>query len=251
MKIQSVEKVGDLTKRGSGGYFQAVPLFMRDDVDAFDYFTNFIDEIHETTGAEIVIVLTKQVEFGEAGAIARIFIEGAEERKRFPDLSRVDLPCLWIEDAQGGAAILPIANGRDALKQQIRALADEASKAMSAEDLRDRVEDIVDADQGRRNILVKTFRRAVRMMGVSNERIAIVSGAVFLATMLAIALFVANPSPFQYFVFRSVLSVAAAAFASSIPGILKVKLGTGIIAGGALAVLVIVYMLNPAALVVK
>lgn len=79
------------------------------------------------------------------------------------------------------------------------------------------------------------------------------SACLFLIGFLAIALLIPNPTPFQRETFRIVLSLAAAAFAQAIPGVLRVGVtsgGTGvdwkIRAGGALAVFVIIYFLNPA-----
>lgn len=79
------------------------------------------------------------------------------------------------------------------------------------------------------------------------------SACVFLIAFLAIAIVIPNPTPFQRETFRIVLSLVAAAFGQAIPGVLRVGLtstGTGvdwkIRAGGALAVFVIVYFLNPA-----
>lgn len=79
-------------------------------------------------------------------------------------------------------------------------------------------------------------------------------GVFFVIIMLALALFVPNPTPFQLLVFRVVLALAAAGVASMTPGFLEIDLGVrktqAIRAGGALAIFVIVYRLNPASLVV-
>jgi hypothetical protein len=82
------------------------------------------------------------------------------------------------------------------------------------------------------------------------ERVtAISAGLVFLVALLAIAAFVPNPTPFQEFVFRVVLAIAAAAFGSTIPGLLEVDIGAGgkfaIRAAGALALFVTVFLVNP------
>ena len=67
--------------------------------------------------------------------------------------------------------------------------------------------------------------------------------------MLAIAIFFPEPKPFQYLIFRIVLALAAAGFAAPIPGLIHVDIPY-VKAGGAIAVFVIVFYFNPAALVV-
>jgi len=82
---------------------------------------------------------------------------------------------------------------------------------------------------------------------------AVGSGLAFLVILLIIAIYIPYPTKFQIFVFRVVLALAAAAFGSVIPGFLKLKLPISkkalISAGGALALFVIVYSLNPPALI--
>lgn len=58
--------------------------------------------------------------------------------------------------------------------------------------------------------------------------------------------FVPCPSSSQYGVFRAVLAIALAGFAAVIPGFLKVQHKQMIQAGGALAVFVLAYFLDPA-----
>jgi hypothetical protein len=70
--------------------------------------------------------------------------------------------------------------------------------------------------------------------------------------LLAIALFVPVVTAFQEFVFRVVLSLAAAGIGASIPGFLNLHfdLPAGSIeAGGALALFALSYAVNPPALV--
>lgn len=79
--------------------------------------------------------------------------------------------------------------------------------------------------------------------------VAITTGIVFLATLIVIALSVKNPTPFQEFVFRTILAIAAAAFGSTIPGLLEVELtfatGIAIRAAGALALFATIFLVNP------
>ena len=82
---------------------------------------------------------------------------------------------------------------------------------------------------------------------------AIVFGVLFVLVLLAIAIFIPNPTKFQEFVFRVVLSLAAAGVGAALPGFLHVKMplwGKGLIsAGGALALFVVIYQINPPALI--
>jgi hypothetical protein len=71
-------------------------------------------------------------------------------------------------------------------------------------------------------------------------------GVVFLIVILVLALFIPNPSGFQYQVFRIILALAAAGVAAVIPGIINVNLSGFLTATGALAVLVVVYFYSPA-----
>jgi len=67
-------------------------------------------------------------------------------------------------------------------------------------------------------------------------------GLIGLAVVLAI--FIPHPSPFQMFVFRIVASLGAAGIGASVPGFIGVK--TPLVnAGGAVALLVLIYLVNP------
>ena len=82
--------------------------------------------------------------------------------------------------------------------------------------------------------------------------VSVGAGLIFLVAILVIAVFTPDPSRFQVYVFRVVMALAAAAFGATIPGFLKINFplwGKGAIAaGGALALFVIVYRINPPAL---
>ena len=84
----------------------------------------------------------------------------------------------------------------------------------------------------------------------TERQVAVAFGKVFVITMLALAVWVPNPTPFQYTVFRIVLALATAGLAATIPGFIEVTFPNWIRAGGALAVFVIVFFYNPASLVV-
>lgn len=74
-------------------------------------------------------------------------------------------------------------------------------------------------------------------------------GVLFVLALLVIAVFIPNPTPSQEQVFRIVMSVAAAGFAAVIPGMLNISATGGrrftLRAAGAMAVFVIVYLVNP------
>ena len=74
-------------------------------------------------------------------------------------------------------------------------------------------------------------------------------GLGFLVTRLVLAIRFPHPSKDQEAVFRTVLSLAAAGIAASIPGLMRFEsqvAATTISATGALAVFALVYLLNPA-----
>ena len=75
-------------------------------------------------------------------------------------------------------------------------------------------------------------------------------GVVFILLLLGLAIFFPVPTDFQYFVFRTVIALAAAGIAAPVPGLLNINI-PGISAGGALAVLVLVFKFSPASLVAQ
>ncbi len=85
--------------------------------------------------------------------------------------------------------------------------------------------------------------------------IAFVFGVTFVVALIVLAIQFPRPTPFQYNVFRIVLSLAAAGAAAMIPGFINIEVSatTGLLirAGGALAVFVIVFFFNPAQLAVQ
>jgi hypothetical protein len=77
----------------------------------------------------------------------------------------------------------------------------------------------------------------------------VIVGLFFIILSIIIAIFIPHPTDHQIFIFRVVLALAAAAFGVAIPGFINIKFplwGKGIIkAGGAIALFIIVYMINP------
>lgn len=75
---------------------------------------------------------------------------------------------------------------------------------------------------------------------------SIIAGTLFLCVLLGLAVFIECPTQAQGKIFSVVLALAAASYAASIPGFLNVKVDTGVTAGGALGVFVIVFFWSPA-----
>lgn len=80
-------------------------------------------------------------------------------------------------------------------------------------------------------------------------------GVTFVVMMVVLAIKFPHPTPFQYNIFRIVISLATAGAAAMIPGLINIELeqATGLLirGGGALAVFVIVFFFNPAQLAVE
>lgn len=75
-----------------------------------------------------------------------------------------------------------------------------------------------------------------------------ITGLVLLITLLIITLVIDCPTSFQSTIFTTILALAAAAFATVIPGLINIKYREMVTASGALAVFVIVFFLKPAEL---
>jgi hypothetical protein len=73
-------------------------------------------------------------------------------------------------------------------------------------------------------------------------------GVIFVICLLIFAVAIPNPTDFTAFVFRVVLSLAAAGVGAVLPGLLEVTL-PGVRAGGAMALAAVVYFMNPPALI--
>jgi hypothetical protein len=80
----------------------------------------------------------------------------------------------------------------------------------------------------------------------------LVIGVLFALIILLLAIFIPNPTSTQFFIFRGIFAVSLSAIAAIIPGLLTVESRFqkfSIRATGAIAVFVIVWMLNPPALI--
>ena len=79
---------------------------------------------------------------------------------------------------------------------------------------------------------------------------ALIFGFIFVSVMLVVAVAIPNPTVSQMFVFRVVLSLAAGGIGAVIPGFLSVNVSAYVRAGGAMALLVLVYLMNPPSLAI-
>lgn len=78
------------------------------------------------------------------------------------------------------------------------------------------------------------------------------TGIVFLVTLLVIAVVITTPTDFQVFVFRTVLAIAAGAFATVMSGFLHVESKwkqLSVRAGAGLAVFLVIFAVNPPRLI--
>lgn len=87
-----------------------------------------------------------------------------------------------------------------------------------------------------------------RMTKSIEKLISFISSAVLIVTILAVALFIPSPTPFQYTIFRIILSLAAGGIAAFFTGFLTVEWSNKIKAGNGFGVFIIVYLVSPAAI---
>ncbi len=229
-------------------YFQAIPLYFSSDENISAYFSQHRSEIDVISGTDLVIPLAREVRAGDPAGIAAAFTDG---QKRYPLLQSGDLPCFWLEDGKGGSEILRLPHARDDTIGFVRCMADAAKAATDARGFKLYVDRHRKADAAIRDPAVQATNdlRGAISMATWEKATAAACGVVFVAAILVMAIVFPSPTPFQYQVFRIVLSIAAAGFVSMTPGLLSIELPLGIKAGGALAVFVIVYFFNPASLI--
>ena len=81
------------------------------------------------------------------------------------------------------------------------------------------------------------------------KKAAFAFGVAFLLMMIGIAIFIKDPTPFQYTFFRVAMSLAAAGVGAVIPGLIQLEVNQKYLplirAGGAIALFVLVYLFNP------
>lgn len=91
-----------------------------------------------------------------------------------------------------------------------------------------------------------TNKPFIDMTKKQQVKFSIIAGFFFLVTLVFIAIFIECPTNFQDNIFKTILALAAAAFAAAIPGLINVNYRGAITASGAIAVFVIVFLFKPA-----
>lgn len=91
-------------------------------------------------------------------------------------------------------------------------------------------------------------KRKMRMTKSTEKLISFICSLLFVIAIFIVALFIPNPSGFQYTIFRIILALSAGGFAAFFSGFLTVDFSNKIKAGSGFGVFVIVYILAPAAL---
>jgi hypothetical protein len=220
---------------GPATYVQVVPIYLASDTATVAYFRDHADEVDAITGPDVVVLLTDEVTGGDAKAVAEVIRSESSAGGKFPGLKFQDLPCLWVADDRGGRAIINLPSEPAKIGEYVRAMADVCRQTKDAHEIKARV-------------LKAVIKEGEPDVSKSTERlIALVCGVAFIALLLVIAIFIPNPSSFQYTIFRIVLSLAAAGFVSMTPGFITAQVGNWVRGGGALAVFVVVYFFSPAA----
>lgn len=231
-------------------YVQAIPLYLRSDRAASTYFRDNREEIDAITGTALVIMMPDEVVAENVGGVADLFTPGLKA-ERYPGLMRSDLPCLWLEVSGGGSAVIRLPNDPDGVKDRLRALTDAVSHASTAQSMKAWLDGRMELGASDLSPGLRLLSRELPMEKSTERLVALICGVVFVTAILALAVFIPNPSLFQYNVFRIVLSLAAAGFVSMTPGFIELTVSNWVRAGGALAVFVIVYFYNPAALIAQ
>ena len=230
-------------------YVQAIPLYTRSDGAVFGYFKEHRDEIDALTGTTLVIALPEEVAEGKVTALTALF-GPMVKAPRYPGLLRSDLPCFWLEDSSGKHEIMRLPDQTSQVIAYIRALTDATAENKSAPAIKSRTYQILNINTAERSPLARIIMGELPVAKSTERLLALIFGVVFVAAILALAVFIPTPSPFQYTVFRIVLALAAAGFVSMTPGFLEVNIPNFVRAGGALAVFVIVYFYDPVARIV-
>jgi len=168
-------------------------------------------------------------------------------RSQKPDPKKEEhIASLWIEASKKVAYINPSLaealhfKGMGWLDNEFWDIAEGRSMKISVSDMQ----------EARQKIGYVLHREDTVERGPFWERIAIFGfGVAFTAALLAVALFLPNPTDFQYTIVRIILALSAAGVAALIPGFIDVQYRQLVRAGGAMAVFVVVFFFSPASLV--
>jgi len=227
-------------------YVQAIPIYLASDVEVARYFKDAHDEIDAITGVEIAILVAEEIRASNAAGVAAALDAGPGGR--FAGLRFSDLPCLWIEDEFKRSAIIRLPHEPEEIGQTFRILADVCRETKNAPEIERETTVRRQKDATSRSALWGAISGELPVSKSSERLIALICGVVFVAAILIIALFIPQPTAFQYTIFRIVLALAAAGFVSMTPGFIEARVGNLIRGGGALAVFIVVFFYAPAAL---
>ncbi len=225
-------------------YFQAIALFTGEDTEVFRYFHDHPQEIDAVTGDSLVVVVPKTALERDARDIF-----SAVGSTRFGELKRADLPCLFIEDSADHHFTVPLPPKKEDIVWTIRRISDSADRARSGSDL----QRLIQADHELQRRLRDDDMRHSRDGALTPQLNLVVGlGVFFLLLIIVLVVWIREPTSQQMWVFRVTMSLAAAAIGAIIPGFLHIE-GTltkfAFRTGGAIALFLLVYMVNPPALV--
>lgn len=113
-------------------YIQAVPLYTKEDDEAFKYFRDHLPEIAALAGEHIKLMVPETVLTGDGKDVYT-----APGSDRYKGLRTSDLPCLWIEDSEKYAFALRLPAQKADIVRLMRNLKDASEKATNAKEIRE------------------------------------------------------------------------------------------------------------------
>lgn len=176
-------------------FVRAIPIYMASDAAVFQYFKDYKRDIDAITSEALIIALPVAVEAGDASVVASIFSPGVMG-KRYPGLLRSDLPCFWLEDAQSGHAIIRLPSRLEDLNSYVRAMTDAAQAVSTPAQIKQWVHDRLKLDTQERSPFVRALAAELPIEKSTERLIALSCGVIFVAVILALAVFIPTPSPF-------------------------------------------------------
>lgn len=225
-------------------YFQAIAFFTSEDAEVFRYFHDHPQEIDAVTGDALVVVIPETALDNDA---QDVYSAVGSERYRL--LKRSDLPCLYIEDSADHHFTVRLPPEKENIVWVIRRISDHADHVGSASEL----ERLIERDRELQRRLRYDMRDSQQDGTLTPQLVlAVALGVFFLLLIIALVVWIENPTPQQMWVFRVTMSLAAAAIGAIIPGFLHIegKLANfAVRTGGAIALFMIVYNINPPELV--
>ena len=222
--------------------------------------------------AEVLVVLLSQHLSQEAWAHAEGAIRGGQRvipvRLRTMLLEGTPFCDLALMPAEGECAASRPAEQRDEVWAQVARIIEQAARSKVASVVPAQAENLarspktvaagepsgeVRADRPIREPSAQTGAQHAQLLRTYQMLASGGLGVLFLLLMLTLALVMPQPSDFQIWVFRVILAVTAAAFGAVVPGFIDLEMkreGLFLLrAGGAVALFVVIFLLNPPAMV--